>query len=177
MPGSSSRATGIAVRRASPADGGRVAEIYNHAIAERLATFETEPRTEAAMETWISDHGERYPVLVATDAAGVVVAWASLSEYRPRACYAGIGEFSVYVAAEHRGRGIGTLVLEALIQEAARLGYWKLVSRVFTFNAASRELCRRCGFREVGIYESHGKLDGKWLDTVIVERLIPENLA
>ncbi len=177
MPGSSSQATGIAVRRASPADAGRVAEIYNHAIAERVATFETELRTEAAMETWIAAHGERHPVLVATEPAGVVVAWASLSEYRPRICYSGVGEFSVYVAPEHRGRGIGAFVLETLIQEAARLGYWKLVSRVFTFNAASRELCRRCGFREVGIYEKHGKLDGKWLDTVIVERLIPENLA
>jgi predicted phosphodiesterase len=62
-----------------------------------------------------------------------------------------------------------------LIDEARRLGYWKLVSRVFTFNQASRALCAACGFREVGVYEKHGQLDGRWLDCVIVERLIGEH--
>jgi len=66
--------------------------------------------------------------------------------------------------------------MTALVEEAKRLGYWKLVSRVFLSNFASRNLCKSCGFREVGIYEKHAKLDGKWVDKVIVERLIHENL-
>jgi phosphinothricin acetyltransferase len=68
---------------------------------------------------------------------------------------------------------VGSVLLDALIAEAERLGLWKLVSRVFVFNTASRALCRKHGFREVGIYEKHAKLDGRWIDCVIVERLIP----
>lgn len=165
------------VRRASPDDAKTVAAIYNVAIEERVATFETETRSEAAMREWMAGHDARHPILVAEVSGGTVVGWASISEYRPRRCYAGVGDFSVYVAADQRGRGIGKLLLNALVEEGRREGYWKLVSRIFPSNHASRALCRACGFREVGIYEKHGKLDGKWLDTVIVERLIPENLS
>jgi L-amino acid N-acyltransferase YncA len=139
------------------------------------------------MRQWLIDHqNENQPVLVAvlTDdrdksertVEKTVVGWTSASTYRPRSCYSGIGEFSVYVRTAYRGRGIGEKLLLSLIDEARKLGYWKLLSRIFTFNVVSRELCKKCGFREAGIYEKHGKLDGKWLDTVIVERLIPENL-
>jgi phosphinothricin acetyltransferase len=96
--------------------------------------------------------------------------------YRPRACYAGIGEFSIYLDRAARGRGVGRTLLDALVDEARARGYWKLVSRIFPANAASRALCRACGFREVGTYEKHARLDGEWKDVVIVERLIPENL-
>ena len=78
----------------------------------------------------------------------------------------------MYVAREARGRGAGRIALQELIRMASAAGYWKLVSRVFPSNKASLELCRKLGFREVGRYERHGKLDGRWLDVVIVERLI-----
>lgn len=119
---------------------------------------------------------DRFPLLVAVDDAGGVQGWAGLSSYRSRDCYAGIGEFSVYLAKNARGKGIGRQLLEALIEAARAQGYWKLLSRIFTFNTASRALCRAVGFREVGTYEKHGRLDGRWLDVVIVERLIPENI-
>jgi L-amino acid N-acyltransferase YncA len=118
----------------------------------------------------------RYPMLV-VEHEGVVAGWAAITEYRPRRCYDGIGEFSIYLDRAARGLGLGRLLLEALIREAARLGYWKLVSRIFPHNTASLALCRACGFRVVGTYEKHGRLDGRWLDVVIVERLIPENQA
>lgn len=165
----------VVVRRAVPADAAAVAEIYNRGIEQRIATFETEPRTEEDRRRWIEAHGERHPILVA-EVGGQVVGWASVSAYRPRACYDGIGEHSVYVREGFQGRGVGRRLLMALIEEAARLGYWKLVSRIFDFNHPSRALHRVCGFREVGVYEKHGKLDGRWLDCVIVERLIPENI-
>ena len=107
---------------------------------------------------------------------GIVVGFAYAGEYRPRQCYRGIGEFSVYLDRDFRGQGIGKRLLNALIDEARRLGYWKLVSRIFDFNMASRRLCQSCGFREVGIYAKHGKLDERWIDCVIVERIISENL-
>jgi phosphinothricin acetyltransferase len=103
-----------------------------------------------------------------------VLAWAAASEYRPRECYAGIAEFSVYVDRDARGRGAGRRATEALIAACEAAGFWKLVSRVFPENAASRALLRRCGFREVGVYRRHAKLDGEWRDVVIVERLVGE---
>lgn len=162
------------IRPADSRDATAIADIYNQGIADRGATFETEPRPAADIVARLEDT-ERYPLLVAVDGTSVV-GWAGLSTYRPRACYSGIAEFSIYLDRAARGRGVGRMLLNALIESAKDRGYWKLVSRIFPFNAASRALCRSCGFREVGIYERHGRLDGQWLDVIIVERLIPENL-
>lgn len=164
----------IRIRAAAPADAPAIAAIYNQGIAERRATFETRLRQPAEMAASIAASA-RHPVIVAVDAADTPLGWASLGAYRPRDCYAGIAEVSVYVDGSARGRGLGRVLLDALVGEARTRGYWKLVSRIFTFNAASRAICRASGFREVGIYEKHGQLDGQWLDVVIVERLIPEN--
>src|SRR5258707_11665734 len=120
-------------------------------------------------------HGDHLqPVVLETDQQ--VIAFASTSLYRPRPCYAGIAEFSVYVERTWRARGAGRLALEGLLQEAEKAGFWKLVSRVFVENAASRALLRRLGFHEVGVYEKHAQLDGVWRDVVIVERLLPVNV-
>ena len=101
-----------------------------------------------------------------------VVAWASAGSYRTRLCYDPIAEHSVYVDRDHRGSGAGRIALEALCAEAERLGFLKLVSRIFPENTASLSLHRKVGFREVGIYQRHGKLDGQW--RVIVEKLLGE---
>jgi phosphinothricin acetyltransferase len=163
------------IRHATPADVAAIADIYNAGIADRGATFETALRRPEDIAAWF-ERGPRFPVLVATDATDRVVGWASVSGYRSRPCYDGVGEFSIYFAREARGQGLGRVLLEALVDAARAQGYWKLVSRVFPFNAASRALCRACGFREVGLYEKHARLDGRWIDVVIVERLITENL-
>ena len=164
------------IRHADIADADAIAAIYNQGIAERSATFETEPRSAADIVAKLAGT-VRHPQLVAVNDDGSVVGWAGLSDYRPRDCYAGIGEFSVYIDRDARGAGLGRTLLEALVEAARERDYWKLVSRVFTFNRASLRMCRACGFREVGTYEKHGRLDGRWLDVVIVERLIPGNLA
>ena len=164
------------IRHADIADADAIAAIYNQGIAERSATFETEPRSAADIVAKLAGT-VRHPQLVAVNDEGAVVGWAGLSDYRPRDCYAGIGEFSVYIDRDARGAGLGRTLLEALVEAARERDYWKLVSRVFTFNRASLRMCRACGFREVGTYEKHGRLDGRWLDVVIVERLIAENLA
>lgn len=165
----------IDFRPATDRDADAVAAIYNQGIAERGATFEVQPRSADDIRARLADQ-QRYPLLVAED-DGQVIGWAGLSGYRPRACYAGIAEFSIYLDRQARGRGVGRQLLEALVAAAETRGYWKLVSRIFPFNAASRALCRSAGFREVGVYEKHGCLDGQWLDVIIVERLIPANLA
>lgn len=160
-------------RPATLDDAPAITRIYNQGIAERVATFETRPRTPDDVRGWFDG---RHPVVVVAD-AGQVIAFAAAFEYRPRECYAGVAEFSVYIAGEARRRGAGRLVLGALVEAAERAGFWKLVSRIFVENTPSRRLVAALGFREVGIYERHGQLDGLWRDVVIVERLIPANLT
>ncbi len=171
----------VTVRAATAEDAAAIAEIYNQGIRERIATFETEERTPEERRGWLAAHDAAHPVVVATlpggaGGADIVVGWAATDGYRPRACYAGIAEFSVYMHRDYRGRGVGVALMHGLLAVAERAGLWKLLSRVFTENVASRALLARVGFREVGVYENHGKLDGVWRDVVIVERLIPANL-
>lgn len=161
------------VRPATPADSSAIARIYNQGIAERMATFETAPRSAADIEAWLA---ACYPVVV-VESDGAVAAFAAAFPYRSRPCYVGVREFSVYVAREARRRGLGLLALHALCEASARQDWWKLVSRIFVENAASRRLCAKAGFREVGIYRRHAKLDGEWRDCVIVEKLIGEAAA
>ena len=146
-------------------------QIYNEGIEDRVGTFETRPRSRDDVRAWFDGV---HPIVV-VEGNGQVVAFASTSTYRTRDCYAGIAEFSVYVSRAVRGQGAGRVAMDALIAAAAQAGFWKLVSRIFVENTASRSLMARVGFREVGIYEKHGKLDGVWRDAVIVERIIPEN--
>jgi phosphinothricin acetyltransferase len=160
-------------RLAQPADAAAIAIIYNQGIDDRSATFETRPRSADDVRAWFNGS---HPTIVVHDDTDTILAFASTARYRDRECYAGVAEFSVYVAREARGRGVGLLAMEALIQAADDAGFWKLVSRVFVDNHASRSLLQRLGFREVGIYEKHARLDGIWRDVVIVERLITANL-
>jgi L-amino acid N-acyltransferase YncA len=157
------------VRAARPKDCEAIAGIYNAAIAERSSTFETEYRATADVERWLDS--PRHPLLVATS-GGAVVGWARISEYSPRLCYEGVGEGSVYVRSSERGRGLGSALALALIQEAGRAGYHKLVGKLFADNIASLRLVSRHGFRQVGIHLRHGRLDGQWRDVVLVERLV-----
>ena len=158
----------FAARAASLADAEAIATIYNEGIADRIGTFETEPRSAPQIEAWFNG---RHPIVVVED-GGDLVAFASTSAYRARPCYAGIAEFSVYVARDRRGTGAGRIAMLALIEAAEAAGYWKLLSRIFPENVASRALMMKVGFREVGIYQRHGKLDGVWRDCMIVERLL-----
>ena len=156
------------VRPAGPADAAAIARIYNQGIVDRIATFETRPRTDDDIRQWFDG---RHPV-IAVEHDGALVAFAATFVYSSRDCYAGIAEASVYVDRDFRGRGAGSLALAGLIDAAAAAGFWKLVSRIFIENAPSRRLVARLGFREVGIYEKHAQLDGVWRDVVIVERLV-----
>jgi L-amino acid N-acyltransferase YncA len=161
------------VRVATLDDAEAIATIYNQGIEDRVATFETRPRTPQEIERWFDGV---HPIVVLQQGQDVV-AFASTSHYRDRACYAGIAECSVYVRRDWRRHGAGRFTLEALLQQAEQAGFWKLVSRVFIENAASRRLLHSLGFREVGVYEKHAQLDGVWRDVVIVERLLPVNLT
>jgi L-amino acid N-acyltransferase YncA len=165
--------TSMNVRPATVGDAEAIARIYNEGIADRIATFETEPRTAAQLAATLADKGDRYPTVV-VERDGEVVAWASAGAYRNRPAYAGVAEHSVYVARTARGTGAGRAALEALCRAYAERGFWKIVSRIFPENTASLALHERCGFRVVGTYRRHGKLEGSWRDCVIVERLLDD---
>ena len=158
----------MTARAATPEDAEAIARIYNEGIEDRVATFETRLRTTQDINGWFDGV---HPVIVVEDGGGIV-AFAATSAYRPRACYAGIAETSVYVSRSHRRRGAGEVALKALMDAARKAGFWKLLSRIFPENVASRRLVGKLGFREVGVYERHGKLDGRWRDVVIVECLL-----
>lgn len=160
------------VRSATPNDAAAIANIYNQGIEDHIATFETQLRSAKDVQTWCDG---LHPILV-VEKDSEIIAFASSSAYSARECYAGIAECSVYVRRDMRQHGAGRIALEALIHAAEEAGFWKLVSRVFIENTASRKLIGSLGFREVGIYEKHGKLDGVWRDVIIVERLISSNL-
>ena len=158
-------------RLATAADAAALAAIYNQGIAERIATFETQPRTPEQIATQLAEKGDRYPTIV-VESEGRIVAFASAGPYRSRPCDSGAAEHSVYVDPAARGRGAGRAALAALIEAYEALGFWKLLSRIFPENAASLALHERCGFRTVGVYRRHARLDGQWRDCVIVERLL-----
>src|SRR5947207_9761280 len=158
----------LQVRPATPNDAVAISTIYNQGIEDRVATFETRFRTAEDVQAWFDDV---HPILV-VEKESEIIAFASSSAYSARECYAGIAECSAYVKRDMRGHGAGRIALEALIRAAEEAGFWKLVSRVFIENKASRKLIGSLGFREVGIYEKHAKLNGIWRDVIIVERLI-----
>ena len=162
------------LRLATLNDAPVIATMYNQGIEDRVATFETRLRTSEEVEQWFDGV---HPIVVLEAEKPQVIAFASTSLYRPRPCYAGIAEFSVYVERAWRGRGAGRLALEGLLQEAEKAGFWKLVSRVFVENTTSRALLNSQGFREVGVYEKHAQLDGIWRDVVIVERILPVKVS
>lgn len=158
----------VTIRPAQLGDLTRVVEIYNAGIAERVATFETTPRTAEDVGGWLDD-GQPFIVAVGGDE---VIGWARAGAYSDRCVYQGVGEHAVYVHPEARGRGLGRTLLVELSAESERRGLYKLTSRVFTDNEPSRAAHRAAGFEEVGIQRRHGRLDGRWKDCVLVERLL-----
>jgi L-amino acid N-acyltransferase YncA len=155
-------------RRATLDDAARIARIYSEGIADRIATFETDERSAADIRVWFE---RPYPVVV-VERSHEIIAFAASGPSSGRCCYAGNADFSVYVARAHRRCGAGRLAMTALIQAARAGGFTKLLSGVFPENGPSRSLLASLGFREVGTYERHGRLEGVWRDVVIVERLL-----
>jgi L-amino acid N-acyltransferase YncA len=162
-------ATALGVRPARRDDAGAVCAIYNAGIAGGQATFETRAREPQEILAWFDDG---LPFLVAHDGAGRVIGWARVSPYSDRCVYRGVGEHGVYVEPAARGAGAGRRLLDELSAAAEAAGLYKLSSRVFATNEASRAVHRAAGFSEVGVQRRHGRMGGRWVDCVLVERLL-----
>ena len=142
-----------------------VREIYAQGIATGNATF------EQTLPDWTEWDARHLPVcrLVAL-AGGEVVAWAALSSVSSRYVYRGVAEVSIYVAEAAQRQGIGAALLKALIAESEKHGIWTLQGAILAENVASIRLHQRAGFRIVGTRERIGCMNGKWRDTVLMER-------
>lgn len=159
------------IREARLADAAAIARIYNQGIEDRLATLETELRSEEERRAWLAHRSPRHPVLVAADGDSIV-GWASLNRFNLRAVYDYVADFSVYVNREQRGTGIGSRLLRALEDRARTLGYHKLVLAALAHNRAGMALYERCGFRLIGTYKEQGMLDGHWVDVIVMEKIL-----
>jgi L-amino acid N-acyltransferase YncA len=160
----------LRIRPARDGDADAIARIYNEGIEDRRATFRAEPVGGEHFAGAIAE-GRDYPLLVVEGEEGVI-GWASVKPYSDFPPYRPVGEAMLYVTRAARGRGIGTRMLNALAEECERAGFTKLTGKIFADNEASIALVRRCGFREVGVHHRHGRLDGRWKDVLVVERLL-----
>lgn len=155
----------IAVRALEPDDWAAVRRIYGEGIATGIATFETTVPSRASLDAkWLPDH--RW----VAEHDGEVVGWTALSPVSTRECYAGVAESSIYVAEDHRGKGIGKALIRQQVLAADEAGLWTLQTAIFTENRASIALHHQAGYRTVGIRERIAQLHGTWHDTVLIER-------
>jgi phosphinothricin acetyltransferase len=190
------------VRPATAADAAAICRIYNQGIEDRVATLETELRTPEERAAWLAGKSPRHPVIVAeTIAAGAepgttsnrpptaraansavataagtavatIIGWGSLNQFNPREAYRHVVDFSIYVDRAYRGRGVGKVLLARLIELAREHGFHKMVLSAFPSNSGGMALYERMGFRTVGIYKEQGMLDGRWVDTIVMEKLL-----
>jgi phosphinothricin acetyltransferase len=159
------------IRRAVMADAEAIRQIYNIEVTGSTATLDLVPRSPEEQANWMVAHSGVYPVIVA-DEAGAVVGFACLSPYRPRPGYATAVEDSIYVAAEHRGKGIGRELLNAAVVMARTHGFHSVVARVSATQQASVALHQACGFDFVGVEREIGRKFGRWIDVAILQRLL-----
>jgi L-amino acid N-acyltransferase YncA len=186
--------SGYRVRAATEADAEAICRIYNQGIEDRLATLETELRTPEERRQWLAARDSRHPVIVAErDVAATepaspanrppisrsehaapppIIGWGSLNVFNTRDAYRFVADISVYVERVWRGQGVGRAMLARLVELGREHGYHKLVLSAFPFNTAGMRLYETMGFRTVGIYREQGMLDGRWVDTIVMERLL-----
>jgi phosphinothricin acetyltransferase len=173
MPTSDSIASkgNCTLRRAEPRDARAIAEIYNEAIRNTTATFDTQPKSEEDRRAWLASHGARHPVLVA-ECEGQVVGWGALSAWSERPAYADTAESSFYVAEAWRGKGIGRALKQKLIEEAREAGLHTLLARVSEGNEASLHLNKSVGFVVVGTMREVGWKFGRRLDVHLMQLML-----
>jgi L-amino acid N-acyltransferase YncA len=161
------------IRAARAEDADAIARIHNQGIAERVATFQTQMRRGSEITAEI----ESGRLVLVAQRDGRVIGWASVGPYDDaHDYYSGVGEATLYVDPGARRGGSGRALLSALAEEAERRGFHKLVGKIFTSNEPSIAMVKSCGWREVGVHRRHGRLDGEWIDVLVVERQLDDAL-
>jgi phosphinothricin acetyltransferase len=161
----------ISVREATPGDRDAVRAIYHEGISDRVAAFDESLKSGAEFDQWWSDHGGRFPVLVA-ERDGKIVGWVALNRFSPRNAYRGVADVSIYVARHARGSGVGTLLLDHAERVAKAAEFYKVVISARASNEAGRALYGKRGYRFVGTFVNHGRIDGAFVDVVSLEKML-----
>jgi L-amino acid N-acyltransferase len=161
------------VRLADPADAEPIRAIYNLEVTQSTVTFDLVPRSVEEQRAWLAAHAGVHPAVVAVD-AGDVVGFGALAAYRSRPAYATTAEDSVYVRRDQRGRGCGRAILAELVRLGTVHGFHALMARVVGGHEASIALHRALGFELIGVEREVGRKFGRWLDVVLMERLLSE---
>lgn len=162
---------GFKTRLASLNDLGAILNIYNQGIEDRIATLEENQKDIEYMTEWFNNHNERFAVLVIED-HDEIVGWASLNAYSNRSAYAGVADLSIYIRRDYRGKGVGSSLLKEIECTAIKNDFNKIVLFTFPFNNLGQGLYKKNGFREVGVFKNQGKLDGRFVDVMIMEKLL-----
>ncbi len=159
------------IRTAELADAEAIREIYNHEVAGSTVTFDLVPRTLAEQEAWLTARSGAHTVLVGHDGPAIV-GFASLSPYRDRPAYSTTVEDSIYVHRDRHGEGIGRTLLGALVETAGAHGFHTMIGRIVGGHEASIALHRSVGFTVVGTEREVGRKFGRWLDVVVMQRML-----
>src|SRR3954467_8264214 len=170
--GPSTGAQALQVRRAIAADAEAVRAIYNAEVTGSTVTFDLVPRSLEDQLAWQADHAGAHPAVVAVNVDGEVVGFASLSSYRDRPAYATTVEDSVYVHREHRGEGVGRVLLTEICRLATVHGFHAVMARIADAQPPSIGLHEACGFELVGIEREVGRKFGRWLDVAVMQKLL-----
>lgn len=166
------------IRLARDEDVEAIRAIYNEAVANLTATMDVEPRGPQEQAVWMSLHdGNPYPAFVAEDIKSNIAGYASLSPYNRKPGYRTTAEVSVYIHCDYRGRGVGRLLLERLIDEAGPHGFYALVALITADNAASLRLHERCGFENIGTLRRVGRKFDRWVDVTFMQRFVSHPLG
>jgi phosphinothricin acetyltransferase len=163
---------GTTIRLAEPGDAEGIRAIYNVEVAESTVTFDLVPRTLEEQQAWLREHAGGHPAVVALGDDGAVVGFGSLSPYKERPAYRPTVEDSVYVHRAHRGQGLGPALLAELVRLAQAYGYHSLVARIVGGHDTSISLHAAQGFELVGVEREVGRKFGRWLDVVIMQRVL-----
>ena len=159
-------------RLVEPRDAEATRAIYNVEVLESTVTFDITPRSLADQLVWIAEHSGGHPAIVAVDDDDTLLGFASLSPFTPRAAYAPTVEDSVYVHRDARGRGVGEVLLREIVRLGTDHGFHSAVARIVGGHEASIALHRKCGFEEIGCEREVGRKFGRWLDVVLMQRML-----
>jgi L-amino acid N-acyltransferase YncA len=158
----------INIRPARLADLKAITEIYNQAILNTVATFDTTPKTLDEQKVWFEKHGPKYRILIAEEAK-TILGWASLSAWSDRCAYSDTAEISLYVRNDYRGKGIGRKLSEAILKAGKAAGLHTVIARMAESNEASIRLAESLGFKPIGVMKEVGRKFGKLLDVQLMQ--------
>jgi len=164
----------VSLRAAQVSDAEAIAGIYNYEVETSTATFDLVPRSIEAQREWITARSGAFSALVADDSAAGVIGFAALSTYRDRAGYRTTVENSVYVHRDHQRRGVGRLLLGALLEVARDSGFHTVIARIDSQSSGSLALHESLGFVVVGVERQIGRKFGRWLDSVIMQKMLAD---